>query len=88
MCRNIKTLHNFQPLATHEEIKTASLQYVRKVTGFHTPSQVNEAAFNHAVEEVASVTHELLHSLETTARPKNREIETAKAHARAFERFS
>jgi hypothetical protein len=87
MCRNIKTLFNFDPLVTDEEIRAASLQYVRKVSGFHEPSQVNEAAFYAAVDEVAAASKKLLHSLKTNAEPKNREEEAAKAHARAIERF-
>jgi hypothetical protein len=87
MCRNIKGLFNFDPPATDEEIQAASLQYVRKVSGFTKPSQVNEAAFAVAVEEVAAVTKKLLESLMTTAEPHNREIEAAKAHERALKRF-
>jgi len=88
MCRNIKTLYNFEPPATEDEIRAAALQYVRKVTGFSKPSNVNEAAFQAAVEEVAAVTSKLLDALETTATPKNREDEAAKARARAARRFS
>jgi hypothetical protein len=87
MCRNIKTLFNFEPPATKEEINAASLQFVRKVSGFHEPSKANEAAFNRAIEEVAAVTHALLKSLTTNAEPHDREVEAAKAHARAIERF-
>ncbi len=87
MCRNIKILFNFDPPATDEEIRAAALQYVRKVSGYHEPSQVNEAAFNLAVEEVAAATRKLMEHLTTHAEPKNREIEAAKAHARALERF-
>jgi hypothetical protein len=88
MCRNIRTLFNFEPPVTHQEIQAASLQFVRKVTGFHKPSKVNEAAFAAAVEEIAAVSHRLLHSLETNAPPRNREDEAAKARARAALRFS
>ena len=87
MCRNIKTLFNFEPPATDEEIEAASLQYVRKVTGFNKPSKTNEAAFNCAVEEIARISERLLASLETTAPPKDREEEVAKAKARAALRF-
>lgn len=87
MCRNIKTLFNFEPPVTDEEIRAASLQFVRKVTGFNKPSKANEAAFLAAVERIAAVSRELLHSLETTAPPRNREEEAAKARARAAERF-
>ena len=87
MCRNIKTLFNFEPSATADEINDASLQFVRKLSGFHEPSQANEAAFNHAVEEVAHAAHHLLASLQTKAPHKNREEEAAKAHARALKRF-
>lgn len=87
MCRNIKTLFNFDPPATDEEIQAAALQYVRKVSGSHTPSKVNEAAFNEAIEKIAHVTSELLSSLKTDAPHHNREEEAAKAHARALKRF-
>jgi hypothetical protein len=87
MCRNIKTLFNFDPPVNEDEIRAASLQFVRKITGFNKPSKANEAAFQEAVEEVASVSARLLRSLETTAPPKNREEEAAKARARAEERF-
>jgi len=87
MCRNIKTLFNFAPPATEEEIKAASLQYVRKVTGFNKPSKANEAAFYSAVEDTARITQRLLASLETTAPPKDREEEAAKAKARSALRF-
>ena len=87
MCRNIKTLYNFEPPVTPEEVRAASLQFVRKITGFNKPSKANEAAFHSAIEEIANVSLRLLHSLETTAPPKNREEETAKARARAAERF-
>jgi hypothetical protein len=87
MCRNIKTLFNFAPPATHEEIRAASLQFVRKISGFNKPSKANEAAFNLAIEQVAAAAHELLHSLQTSAEPRDREIEAARAKARAAERF-
>jgi hypothetical protein len=87
MCRNIKTLFNFDPPATDEEIRAASLQFVRKLSGFHVPSQANEAAFNKAIDEVAVVAKELLRSLVTNAEPHNREEEAAKAHERALKRF-
>ncbi|HUM05311.1 MAG TPA: DUF2277 domain-containing protein [Terriglobales bacterium] len=87
MCRNIKTLFNFDPPVTPEEIQAASVQFVRKISGFTKPSKANEAAFRKAVEDVAEVSARLLHSLETTAPPKNREEEAAKAKARAAERF-
>jgi hypothetical protein len=87
MCRNIKTLFNFDPPVTEEEVKAASLQFVRKISGFSKPSKANEEAFMAAVEEVAGVSNRLLHSLETTAPPKNREEEAAKAKARAAVRF-
>jgi len=87
MCRNIKNLFNFDPPVTDEEIRAASLQFVRKICGFTKPSQANEAAFAAAVEEVAAVSRGLLDSLETSAPPKNREEEAAKAKARAIARF-
>lgn len=87
MCRNIKTLFNFEPGVTPEEVRDASLQFVRKITGFHKPSKANEAAFASAVEEIADVSMRLLRSLETTAPPKDREEEAAKAKARAAVRF-
>ena len=87
MCRNIKTLFNFDPPVTDEEVRAASLQFVRKITGFNKPSMANEAAFMAAVDEVAAISARLLHSLETTAEPKNREEEAAKARVRAAERF-
>jgi len=87
MCRNIKTLFNFDPPVTEEEIRAASLQFVRKLTGFNKPSKANEAAFLSAVDEVAAVARKLLHSLETSAPPRNREEEAAKARARAAQRF-
>ena len=87
MCRNIKTLFNFDPPATDEEIRAASLQFVRKLSGFNTPSQANQAAFNRAIDDVARVARRLIDSLETSAPPKDREAEAAKARARAAERF-
>jgi hypothetical protein len=87
MCRNIKTLFNFAPPVTEEEIHAASLQFVRKLSGFNKPSKANEAAFLSAVGEVAAVAGRLLHSLETSAPPRNREEEAAKARARAAQRF-
>jgi len=87
MCRNIKTLFNFDPPVTPEETRAAALQFVRKISGFNKPSKANEASFLAAVDEVADVATRLLHSLETNAPPKNREEEAAKARARAAERF-
>jgi hypothetical protein len=87
MCRNIRTLYNFEPPATSEEIDAAALQYVRKISGFTKPSQANEAAFHRAVQEVAAVSARLLAELETTAPPKDRDTEAAKARARAAERY-
>jgi hypothetical protein len=87
MCRNIKTLFNFEPPVTDDEVRAASLQFVRKITGFNKPSKTNEDSFLAAVDEVAGVSMRLLRSLETTAPPKNREEEAAKARARAAERF-
>ena len=87
MCRNIKTLFNFDPPATEEEIRGASIQFVRKLSGFNKPSKVNEAAFDHAVEEVAAIARNLLESLVTNAKPRDREVEAACARARAAERF-
>ncbi|TMH83643.1 MAG: DUF2277 domain-containing protein [Betaproteobacteria bacterium] len=88
MCRNIKTLFNFEPPVTDEEIRAASLQFVRKVSGFNKPSKANEAAFLAAVDEIAGVSKNLLDSLETNAAPRNREEEAAKARARAAQRFA
>ena len=88
MCRSIKTLFNFQPPVTEDEIRAASLQFVRKVSGFNKPSKANEAAFLAAVDEIAAVSANLLGSLETNAPPRNRTAEAAKAQARAAERFS
>jgi len=87
MCRNIKSLFNFDPPVTEEEVRAASLQFVRKICGFTKPSKANEGAFLAAVEEVAGISTRLLRSLETTAPPKNREEEAAKVKARAAERF-
>jgi len=87
MCRNIKTLHNFKPPATDEEIRASSLQFVRKLSGFAKPSRTNELAFNRAVDQVAQAAHELLRSLVSNAPPRDREIEAAKAHARTADRF-
>lgn len=87
MCRNIKILFNFDPPVTEEEVRAASLQFVRKISGFNKPSKANEDAFHAAVEEIAAVSNRLLRSLETTAPPKNREEEAAKAKARAAFRF-
>ena len=87
MCRNIKTLFNFDPPVTDEEVRAASIQFVRKITGFNKPSKANEPVFLAAVDEVATVSIRLLRSLETTAPPKNREEEAAKAKARAAVRF-
>jgi hypothetical protein len=88
MCRNIRTLYNYEPPATDEEIRAASLQYVRKISGFTKPSQANAEAFEEAVDEVARVSATLLDRLVTSAAPKNREVEAAKARARAAERFA
>ena len=88
MCRNIKTLFNFDPPVTDEEVRSASLQFVRKISGFNKPSKANEASFLAAVDEVAGISSRLLRSLETNAPPKNREEERLKAQARAAERFS
>ena len=87
MCRNIRTLHNFQPPATDAEIRASSLQFVRKLSGFSKPSKANEAAFDHAVEEVSRVAHDLLHALVTSAPPRDRAVEAAKAKARSEQRF-
>ena len=88
MCRNIKTLYNFEPTATGEEIHAAALQYVRKISGFRVPSAANKEAFDHAVEEVAHASAHLLGSLVTTAAHRNREVEAARARARAVRRFN
>lgn len=87
MCRNIKTLHNFKPPATDEEIRASSLQFVRKLSGFTKPSKANELAFNQAVDQVAQAAHELLQSLVTNSPPRDRAVEAEKARARAAERF-
>jgi hypothetical protein len=88
MCRNIKTLFNFEPPVTEDEIHAASVQFVRKISGFNTPSKANAAAFNAAVDAIAAVSHQLLSALETNAPPKNRAAEAAKARARSTQRFS
>jgi hypothetical protein len=87
MCRNIRTLFNFEPPVTEEEVRAASLQFVRKISGFNTPSKANEAVFQSAVDEVARISAQLLASLESTAAPKNRQEEAAKARERAAKRF-
>jgi hypothetical protein len=87
MCRNIKNLFNFEPPTTEEEIRNASLQFVRKISGFNKPSKANEAAFNAALEEIAAASSRFLHALETTAPPKNREEEAARLKARSAARF-
>jgi hypothetical protein len=87
MCRNIKTLHNFEPPATEEEIRASSLQFVRKLSGFTNPSRANEVAFHRAVDQVAQAARELLDSLVTNAPPRDREVEASKARARAADRF-
>jgi hypothetical protein len=88
MCRNIRTLHNFEPPATDAEIRAASVQFVRKVSGFTHPSKANEPAFNQAVEDVAAIVHRLLHTLVSNAPPRDREVEAEKARARSRERFA
>jgi hypothetical protein len=88
MCRNIRTLYNYEPVATDEEIRAASLQFVRKISGFNKPSQANAEAFEAAVDDVAQVSAKLLDRLVTSAPPKDREVEAAKARARAAERFA
>jgi hypothetical protein len=87
MCRAIKTLHNFSPPATNDEIRASSLQFVRKLSGFTKPSQANEHPFNHAVDEITHAAHHLLESLVTNAPPRNREVEAVKAKARSAKRF-
>jgi hypothetical protein len=87
MCRNIKTLYNFDPPASEDEIHASSLQFVRKISGFAKPSQANEAAYNTAVDEIAAISRQLLMSLQTTASPKNREEEAIKAKGRSVQRF-
>jgi hypothetical protein len=88
MCRNIRTLHNFEPPATHEEIHASALQYVRKISGFTKPSASNAEAFEHAVEAVTEISTRLLEELVTNAAPKNREVEAAKARERSAKRFA
>jgi hypothetical protein len=88
MCRNIRTLYNFEPSATEEEVHAAALQYVRKISGFNKPSRVNEAAFNRAVDAVAHASMHLLADLHTNAPPKDRDVEAAKRRARAAERYA
>ncbi|GAA3520451.1 DUF2277 domain-containing protein [Aeromicrobium panaciterrae] len=88
MCRNIRTLHNFEPAATNDEVQAAALQYVRKVSGSTKPSKANEEAFNRAVAEIAHITGHLLEDLVTTAPPKDREVEAAKARERAAKRYA
>ncbi len=88
MCRNIRTLHNFEPAATNDEVHAAALQYVRKISGASKPSKANEEAFNRAVAEIAHITGHLLEDLVTTAPPKDREVEAAKAKARSAARFA
>ncbi len=88
MCRNIRTLHNFEPPATHDEVEAAALQYVRKISGFTKPSKANEEAFHAAVHEVAEISARLLDALTSNAPPKNRDVEAAKARARAAERYA
>jgi hypothetical protein len=87
MCRNIRTLYNFEPPASEDEVRAAALQYVRKISGFTRPSQANAPAFERAVEQVAEISRELLAELTTNAPPKDREVEVAKARARAAERY-
>ena len=88
MCRNIRTLYNFEPSATDEEVRAASLQFVRKISGFNHPSKANEAAFYAAVDDIARISGRLLGSLETSAQPKDREEEAARARARAARRYA
>ncbi len=88
MCRNIRTLYNFEPPATEHEVRSAAEQYVRKISGFSKPSQANAEAFDRAIEAVAAASSRLLHELQTTAPPKDREVEAAKAKARAAQRFA
>ncbi len=88
MCRNIRTLFNFEPPATEDEIRAASLQFVRKISGFSKPSRANETAFNAAVDDIASISRRLLLALDSPAAPKNRHDEAAKAKARAAQRFA
>lgn len=88
MCRNIKTLYNFEPPATEDEVRAAALQFVRKVSGFNKPSKANEAAFSTAVDEIAAAASKLLNALETNTPPKNREVEAVKLRIRAAQRFA
>jgi len=88
MCRNIKTLFNFEPPVTDEEVRNASVQFVRKISGFHKPSKANEASFNAAIDVIAQASMRLLRALETSASPRNREEEAAKAKARSAQRFA
>jgi hypothetical protein len=88
MCRNIRTLYNFDPPATEEEVRAAALQYVRKISGFNKPSRANEPAFERAVEEVATISSRLLAELQTTAPPRDREVERDRARARATQRYA
>src|ERR687883_231757 len=88
MCRNIRTLYNFEPPATDDEVRGAALQYVRKISGFNKPSRANAEAFEHAVDAVAKASRELLEALETNAPPKDREVEAAKARARSAQRYA
>ena len=88
MCRNIRTLYNFDPPATTDEVRAAALQYVRKISGFNKPSQANAEAFDRAIEEIAEISQRLLDSLTTAAPPKDREVEAAKARARSAERYA
>ena len=88
MCRNIKTLANFEPPATHDEIRASALQFVRKLSGTTKPSRANEEAFNAAIDEVTAAAHKLVHSLKTNAPPRNREVEIAKARERSLKRFA
>ena len=87
MCRNIKTLYNFEPPATEQEIRASALQFVRKLSGFNTPSKANDAAFDRAVDQVAEIAHQLLDGLVTNAPPRDRELEAEKARARTAQRF-
>ena len=87
MCRNIKQLYNFEPHATNDEVLAAATQFVRKISGFQKPSAANEAAFNKAIQEIAHASHHLLEDLVTNASPRDRDVEAAKAHARAVKRF-
>ena len=88
MCRNIRTLYNFDPPATEEEVRSAAVQYVRKISGFSKPSRVNEEAFDRAIDAVAAATSELLAELQTSAQPRDREVERERARARAAQRFA